>query len=235
MPPNTRSVLWNTLKGLGWTPEKGFTSHTVVELSTILTDMGYDPAEVLAVAVAEDLQKQASETPPDPPRSNAPDPGELPGQRQSLDPDVIRVDDFGRQWYQEEVRKPDYPKPRGRRVLKYLDTGVQRKTEINGEYIETFEVAGEGPGRPAEIKITLPSYQVGIYKDPRFPFKMHCYNGREGFAFFEVQDYFGGAEMVPPTCKRVYIENELCYDPRSVINTIQTIHRQLVLQGGRSE
>jgi hypothetical protein len=168
-----------------------------------------------------------------PPRSNAPDPDELPGQRindNSSGP--IRIDDKGREWYQEEVRKPAYPKPRGRRVLKYVETGVKTETVRNGEYIETFEVAGEMQGRPAEVKITLPSFQVGIYKDPRFPFKIHTYNGREGFDLFEVQKYYGGAELVPASCKRVYIENNLCYDVRSVIQTIQAEYRQLQLQKG---
>ena len=136
-----------------------------------------------------------------------------------------------RKWHQEEVRKPAYPKPRGRRVLKYMDTGVTTQTVRNGDYVETFEISGEQVQRPAEVKITLPSYQVGIYTDPRFPFKIHCYNGREGFNLFDVQDYFGGSEMVPETCKKVYIENDLCYDIRSVIRTIQTEHRQLQLMG----
>ncbi len=167
------------------------------------------------------------------PMNNQADPEELPSQRlnTALPDDVIRVDDEGRMWYQEEVQKPAYPKPRGRRVLKYVEHGVKTETVQNGEYIETFEIAGEGPGRPAEVKITLPSYQVGIYKDPRFPFKIHCYNGREGFALFEVHEFYGGAELVPEMCKRIYIENDLCYDIRSVIRAIQAEHRQLQLTG----
>jgi hypothetical protein len=112
-----------------------------------------------------------------------------------------------------------------------MDRGVVTETVQNGEYIETFEVAGKGAGKPAEVKITLPSYQVGIYKDPRFPFKIHCYNGREGFNLFEVAEYFGGVELVPEECKRVYIENDLCYDIRTVIRAIQTEYRQLQLTG----
>lgn len=162
-----------------------------------------------------------------------PDPDELPGQRlNTQDEDTpIRVDELGRAWFQEEVRKPAYPKPRGRRVLTYMDTGVRKETVQNGEYMETFEVAGVGEARPAEVKITLPSYQVGIYKDPRFPFRVHTYNGREGFNLFEVEHYYGGAELVPATCKRVYVENDLCYDVRSVIQSIQNEYRQLQLMG----
>jgi hypothetical protein len=84
---------------------------------------------------------------------------------------------------------------------------------------------------PAEVKVTLPSYQVGIYKDPRFPFKIHCYSDREGFNFFEVADFYGGVELVPQECKRIYIENDLCYDIRSVVRAIQNEHRQLQLMG----
>jgi hypothetical protein len=238
MPPNTRAVLWNALKDLGWTPEKGFTGYTVAELSAVLTDMGHDPDALVSAAQPQhdtrmqEAQEQPWEPVPEPARSNTPDPSEMPGQRQNMPLGVIRIDDQGRQWYQEEVRKPAYPKPRGRRVLKYLETGVKTETVQNGEYVESFEVAGELQGRPAEVKITLPSYQVGIYKDPRFPFKIHCYNEREGFDLFEVQEYYGGAELVPPSVKRIYIENELCYDVRSVIQTIQAEYRQLVLQGG---
>lgn len=182
---------------------------------------------------------EAQEAPPEPVSASpalrvqaGPDPDELPGQRlnKGLD-EPIREDEEGRIWFQEEVRKPAYPKPRGRRVLTYMETGIKTETVQNGEYMETFEVSGNGPERPAEVKITLPSYQVGIYKDPRFPFRIHCYNGREGFDLFEVQDFYGAAELVPETVKRVYIENDLCYDIRSVVRTITNEHRQLQLQG----
>ena len=161
------------------------------------------------------------------------DSNELPGQRLNTQPEdePIRIDEMGRAWYQEEVRKPSFPKPRGRRVLKYMERGVKVDTVQNGEYVETFEVAGEGSPHPAEVKVTLPSYQVGIYKDPRFPFKIHCYNEREGFNFFEVCEFYGGPELVPEGCKRVYVENDLCFDIRSVVRAIQNEHRQLQLMG----
>lgn len=159
---------------------------------------------------------------------------EMAGQRlnDSAELEPIRTDpDTGFVWYQEEVRKPAYPKPRGRRVLQYMDSGVQEQTVKNGEYVETFEVAGEGAGRPAQVKITLPSYQVGIYKDRRFPFKIHVYNEQRGFDLFEVQNYYGGAELVPADIKRVYVENVLCYDIRTTVQSIQREYRQLQLQG----
>lgn len=160
-------------------------------------------------------------------------PDEMPGQRQNTNVELepIREDDQGRIWYQEEVLKPAFPKPRGRRVLQYMEGGVETKTVKNGEFVETFEVAGTKNRRPAEVKITLPSYQVGIYKDRRFPFKIHTYNGNQGFDLFEVQNYYGGSELVPETVKRVYVENVLCYDIRTVVRAIQTEFRQLQLQG----
>lgn len=163
----------------------------------------------------------------------AANPDEMPGQRLN-EGDVwepIRTDDEGRVWYQEEVLKPAFPKPRGRRVLQYMDGGVETRTVKNGEFVETFEVMGTAQRRPAEVKITLPSYQVGIYKDRRFPFRIHTYSGRQGFDLFEVHHYYGGAELVPETIKKVYVENVLCYDIRTVVRAIQFEFRQLQLQG----
>lgn len=176
--------------------------------------------------------------PQEPPRApvavRPADPNEMAGQRQNsqgLD-EPIRIDpETGREWYQEEVLKPAYPKPRGRRVLTYMESGVQEQQTRAGQFTETFEVAGDGPARVAEVKITLPSYQVGIYKDPRFPFKIHTYNQVEGFDLFEVREYYGGAELVPASCKLMYVENVLCYDIRSVVRSIEAEFRQLQLTG----
>jgi len=163
-----------------------------------------------------------------------PEIGEMAGERQNTKDaeEILYVDEEGKAWIQKEVRKPAFPKPRGRRVLRYQDPGVVRKTVKEGDYTETFEIAGDPRNaQPAEIKITLPSYQVGIYRDPRYPFKVITYNGREGFNYIEVEEYYGGAELVPPICKRVYVENVLCYDMRSVIRAINEEFRQLSLSG----
>jgi hypothetical protein len=199
---------------------------------------GLDPDSLFAHPQLGPPPAQPVPTPPvqlpptEPLRQNRPNPDELPGQRTlNEDAEVIRIDDAGRMWYQEEVRKPAYAKPRGRRILRYVEKGVQTETVKAGEYVESFEVEGQGPGKAAEIKITLPSYQVGIYKDPRFPFKIHCYGGSEAFDLADVEQYYGGVELVPSTIKRVYIENDLCYDIRSVIQTIQAEFRQLQLTG----
>lgn len=251
-----RSLLWKALKADGWVPERPFVKYSLENLRTeagqrelSLTPPEPGPAPEAPLQAPERPQEPLAAAPtpapvlppfaapapaqaPLPPVSG-PDPNEMPGQRTNTKPEdePIRRDEYGRLWYQEEVRKPSYPKPRGRRVLRYMETGVEQLTVQNGEYAETFEIAGSGPGTAAEVKITLPSYQVGIYKDPRFPFKIHCYNEREGFDLFEVEQFFGGPELVPDTVKRMYVENDLCYDIRSVIRTIEAEHRQLQLTG----
>lgn len=82
-----------------------------------------------------------------------------------------------------------------------------------------------------QAKITLPSYQVGIYKDPRFPFKIHEYNDVRGFDFFEVNDFYGGSDLVPAAIKRMYVESSLCYDIRTVVRAIEDEARHLQLTG----
>lgn len=239
MSQQIKSALYSRLKDAGWEPSLHYREYSEQQLRNELDRLGIS-AEGLE-APQEPAAGPQDDQPPQSffglekpaPAPAGPDPEELPGQRlnTSTPDDVIRVDERGRKWHQEEVRKPAYPKPRGRRVLTYTDTGVRTETVKNGEYIESFEVAGNENSRPAEVKITLPSYQVGIYTDPRFPFKIHCYDGREGFDLSEVQAYFGGSELVPETVRRVYVENVLCYDIRSVVRTIQAEHRQLQLTG----
>jgi hypothetical protein len=218
MTARRKADLWEMYKQVA-TPVRHYRDYTEAELERLLRGAGVD--------VEGSLKSEPL------PETQQPDPNEMPSQRLNTqaEDEVIRVDELGRKWYQEEVRKPAYPKPRGRRVLKYVETGVDTRTVQNGEYVETFEVAGNRAGVPAEVKITLPSYQVGIYKDPRFPFRIHCYNGREGFDLFDVEEFYGGSELVPAPVKRVYIENDLCYDIRSVIRAITDEHRALMLSG----
>jgi hypothetical protein len=241
-----RAALWRQLKEMGWASDRPFVKYSLEDLRAEVELFSHPQIQVPAEEYPElelpatpevvwagepSPLRQPKEAPTAP--MSGPDPNELPGQRTNTKPEdePIRTDEQGRVWYQEEVRKPSYPKPRGRRVLRYQETGVDQVSIQNGEYTETFEIAGSGPGVPAEVKITLPSYQVGIYRDPRFPFKIHCYNGTEGFDLFEVEEFYGGSELVPATVKRIYVENHLCYDIRSVIRTIEAEHRQLQLTG----
>ena len=142
----------------------------------------------------------------------------------------LRVDEDGLIWYQDEVLKPSTSRPRARRKLSYLDPGVKTQTTGDGRFVETFEVAGDTQ-RMLEVKITLPSYQVGIYKDPRFPFKIHIYNGNRGFDLFDVDAFYGGGDMVPKEILRVYVGNDLCYDMRTTIREIQAEARRLQMKG----
>lgn len=253
MSTHYKSILYKQLQATGVPLTRPYREWTLYQLKEALMEQGVEPADrddeqpeeeaPPAEFFGYESPAPAPESPAPAPApkleettvvmSSRPDPNELPGQRLNTHTkdEVIRIDEAGRKWHQEEVRKPAYPAPRGRRILKYMDTGVRTETVKDGKYVESFEVAGNESSRPAEVKITLPSYQVGIYTDPRFPFKIHCYDGREGFDLEEVQAYYGGSELVPLTCKRLYIENELCYDIRSVIRTIQEEHRHLQLTG----
>ena len=163
--------------------------------------------------------------------SNRADPSELPGQRLNSQPEnsVIRVDEQGRQWYQEEILKPGQARPRGRRVIKYVDRGVKTETATSNGYTETFEVEGD-QYIPSEVKVTLPSYQVGVYKDPRFPFKINTYQGKQGFDFDDVAEFFGGADLVPTDVKRTYVSSVLSYDIRTTVRAIEDAYRRLQLE-----
>ena len=242
MSQSDKAHFYNALKKAGVTFDKHYREYKTPELAEAyqkLVDAGaIEVDNTPPTAAPPPVVDPAAPKPPPPPAAPAiprapANPDEMPGSRlNSKSPEQpIRVDENGLVWLQEEVRKPAYPKPRGRRVLKYLETGFKEETIKDGEYVETFEVAGDAPGRPAEVKITLPSYQVGIYRDPRFPFKIYVYNENRGFDLFEVQDFYGGPELVPEEIKRVYIENVLCYDIRTTVRAIQSEFRQMQLAG----
>ena len=141
----------------------------------------------------------------------------------------IRKDSMGNLWFQEEIRKKGYASARARRKLQYMDSGFKTVTNrLPDGSTETVEVAGEEL-TASTVKITLPSYQVGIYLDSRFPFKIHVYADARGFDREEVEDYYGGYDRVPTEVKRIYVENVLCYDMRTVIRAIEDEARRLRL------
>jgi len=148
--------------------------------------------------------------------------------------DPIRIDSRGRLWFQDEVRKAAIAKPRMRRKLSYKDTGVRTVTTRNvlGLVEESFEVAGDRTV-DMEVKVTLPSWQVGIYLDPNLQdFRIHVYGDQRGLDRMDVLRYFGGKDLVPSTCKTVYVGNDLCYDINSVRDTIERIYRENILRIG---
>jgi hypothetical protein len=249
MSQTVKAAYFNALKDAGVKFDKHYREYSTEELKAAYLKLSEGVDLDIPTETVPDLPPLEEPPPPgffgfegpppeDPPAPSAEvkaaDPNEMAGQRQNSQPvdKPIRIDpETGREWYQEEVLKPAYPKPRGRRVLTYLEKGVKEERVRAGQFVETFEVAGDEVARVAEVKITLPSYQVGIFRDPRFPFKVHTYNGLEGFDLFEVRDYYGGAELVPEMCKLVYVENVLCYDIRSVVRAIEAEYRQLQLTG----
>lgn len=231
MSQSEKAGYFRALKDAGVQFDKHYREYTTAELKAAYAKLVEADPELAAPRPAP---RPAAPKRPDlsiPVRPR--DPEEMAGARLNTkaEDEPIRVDDQGRIWYQEEVVKAGYAKPRGRRVLKYTSSGTKTQTVQNGEYLESFEVAGDGPKVAGEIKITLPSYQAGIYKDPRFPFKIHTYNGNRGFSFFDVAQYYGGQDLVPLSIKKVYVANVLCYDIRTTIRTIQSEYRQLQLAG----
>lgn len=233
MSQSDKARYYQALKAEGVEFTKHYREYSTSELKIAWDQMNPGreiPQMPPAAAPAQPAPQAARSAPPLAQR----DPNELAGQRlnsKTMD-DPIRTDEDGKVWFQEEVLKPAYPKPRGRRVMKYMDAGSVEKTVVNGDYVETFEVSGDPQNaKMSEVKVTLPSFQVGVYRDPRFPFKVITYNGNEGFDLVGVQNFYGGSELVPPSVKRKYVENVLCYDIRSVVAAINAEYRQQQLSG----
>lgn len=226
MSQQERAALWRELKDAGVEFPQHYRDYDVETLRKAV-------AELRASQEKQPVQTPAEVTPaPLPIKHAAPD--EHAGLRTNTkDADEpLRTDENGLIWYQDEVLKSAFPRPRLRRVLDYTDSGTKTTTVKGADgFTESFEVPGE-QRVAAQVKVTLPTYQVGIYKDPRFPFKIHTYNGRRGFDLFEVQDYFGGPDLVPEAVQRIYVSSTLCYDMRTTIREIQQLARQLgVLRG----
>ena len=146
--------------------------------------------------------------------------------------DPLRVDSLGRVWFRDEVPKPAIPKRRMIRRTKTMSSNVvEIKTKRpDGGFDESFEVAGDEQ-HEIEVKITMPSSQVGIYRDPRFPFKIHQYNGRRGFDHDEIRDYYGGLDLIPSSvrAKTIYIDSDLCFDMNAVRDAIEREYNMKVL------
>ena len=214
-------------------------AQTVTSLAEVVLAQQARPAPA-AAAPAPAPVPDAAPTPdwgPAPKAVPAPqlNPNEHAGVTQNThtEDEVLETDEHGNQWYQREVPKAGYAKPRGRRVLRTYDSAVRTETIQNGEYTETFEVSGDVRNSEAtEIKITLPSYQTGIYRAPNMPFRIHTYNGVRGFSMTDVDKYYGGADLVPATVKRMYVSTDLCYDIQTVIRAIETEYRDRVLKTG---
>ena len=230
MTQQERKALWDELLALGWQPEKHYREHNVEELKSTLMYYRQTPAPTADRPLDQGILDQARFD-----QLREAEPDTVAGIRRSDGEEIIRIDPDGKQWIMDEVTKPGYPKPRGRIVRDYVDSGF-KTVEIkdgNGSVVERYEMPGEAQTR-SQVKITAPSYQVGIYRDPAVLgefFKIHTYNGAQGFDFFDVEKYWGGRRLIPATCKRIYVSTTLCFDIESVIQAINDEYREKVLRG----
>lgn len=232
MTQENKSALWQTLKAAGVEISKPYRQCSEEELEHAVAYLRQEQAKTSMAGVVPAPER--GDRGPIDRFAHVPvmpaDPNEMAGEMLNTHTELtpIRKDEDGRVWFQNEVRKPAYAKPRGRRVLTVQEHDTKQVTVPSGQFTESFEVPDrDSPLRPTTIKITLPSYQVGIYQDPRFPqFKTICYGGNEGFDFEDVQRFYGGPELVPSDVQRKYVENVLCYDQRTVIRAIEAEYRQ---------
>lgn len=224
MSQGDKSALYQALTRAGWKPEKHYREYSTADLEGIANDL-----------LAES-QRPQPQRPPEPKGSIQQEPSgrwEQPAAPPLLSnmQEPIRTDPDGKVWYADEVRKLATPGPRKRRKLSYVDSGTKVETVQIGQFMESFEVAGDQT-HTQEVKITLPTYQVGLYRDPRLPFLIHIYNNNRGFDLFEVQKYYGGsADLVPSEILKTYVGNDLCYDIRTTIRAIEAEARQLRMRG----
>lgn len=255
-----RKELWDELKTRGFQPTKHYRDYSVGELrSQLASERSYAAQQEVRQAPAPEPEDdfpvptfQVPETTAQPqPSAPAPDPrfeqtvqalrdqpaDTVPGLRLNThgEEKPLRIDADGKIWYKDEITKASYPKERGKRVIEYVDPGV--KTQIirdsNGSIVESFEMPGD-QHRISQARISLPAYQIGLYRDPALLgefFKIHVYQDRRGFDLFDVERYFGGKHQIPQTCKRTYVDTVLCYDIDSVLQAIQDEYREKLKNG----
>lgn len=178
MTQQEKKALWDELTNAGVKPHKHYREYTTDELKVGVQQL-HEKLAALAPSPEPEIAGDPFSFPDDDEllahqttRANQHrEPDQHAGLRTNLPEDeAIRIDEFGVTWYQDEVRKPGFAQPRGRRKVTYEDPGV-RKVELkdaNGSMVESFEMPGDQK-RIEEARVTLPSYQVGIYKSPAYP------------------------------------------------------------------
>ena len=218
MSQGDKSALYQALTQAGWKPEKHYREYSTADLESI----------------ANQMLGEAARTKPADPKPKGPTRQEQPRPAAPVVADMrtpIRTDPDGKVWYADEVRKLASPGPRKRRKLSYVDHGTKVETVQIGQFMESFEVAGDVV-RTEEVKITLPTYQVGLYRDPRLPFLIHVYNNNRGYDLFEVIKYYGNSpDLVPQEIQKTYVGNDLCYDIKTTNRAIENEARQLRMRG----
>ena len=143
MSQEDKSRYYQALKAEGVEFTKHYREYSTEELAAAYQQLQANKTPEQPTAGDEDEAPAsffgfAEPTPePEPPKREreapvrAADPTEMAGQRQNqlAEDEPLRTDpETGFIWYQEEVRKPAAPKPRGRRVLQYTDTGSSTET-----------------------------------------------------------------------------------------------------------
>lgn len=215
MAETNRSALWQALKAVNYPFTKKYQEYTGPELEAI-------HQELLAVQAAKTGVA-----------GRAKDETELPTQRRSDDMEPIRTDENGRVIFQEEIQKSSLAKPRGYRVFREMGTGVKQiTTERDADgYTETIEVP-DGSRKPLEVKVGIPTWQVGIYLDPQFPmFKIVEYRSARGFWRQDVEAFFGGPDVLPEGLETIYVGNLMAYPIRDVVVAINREYNQLQKRG----
>jgi len=213
MASTDRSELWQVLKSIDYPFTKKYNEYTVEELKAIYNQLLAEQAAKTGIAGAEK------------------DKNELPTQRRHEELAPIRTDERGRVWFQEEIQKSSLAKSRGYRIFREIGTGTKSVTIDSGDgYTETIEVP-DGSKKPLEVKVGIPTWQVGIYKDPQFPFRIVEYRSNRGFMRQDVEEFFGGPDVLPEGIDTHYVGNLICYPIREVITAIQREYNQLQKRG----
>lgn len=224
MAAKDKSELYRELKEAGYEFKKHYREYTIKELEDI------SATELSAGYGLDDLERDLLEG------NRAQDPNELPTQRRGHEDEIIRVDEAGNEWYQEEIIKEGSAKPRGYRIHRELTADVEEvkitdTDQFGTTYTETIEVAGSKQ-RPMEARVGIPTWQVGIYRSPQFRFaRIVKYRDRVGFLREDIDTYFGGEDVIPEGVKRIHVGNLICYDMKSVTTAIQREHNTLLRRG----
>lgn len=159
MSRQTKSELYGFLKESGYKFDKHYREYNLDELREVCAEYPETgnplykafSTTMASESIAVDELESTAESLPSV-MANVPvreiDENEMAGQRLNThaEDEPIRIDENGLVWYQEEVRKPAYPKPRGRRVLRYNDPGVKKEEVRAGQFTESFEVPGDQKG-----------------------------------------------------------------------------------------
>lgn len=216
MSQSERGELYRQLKDAGYTFSKHFREYTLQELKSIYSQQAAEVHRRTGVELAQQ------------------DPSEMPSQRRGQEDLPIRSDLDGKIWFQEEIVKKGQAAPRGYRIHREMSSDTKEVTITTSEgegYTETFEVAGENK-RPMEARVGTPTWQVGKYRIPHLlPFMVVCYREAQGYDRLEVEQFFGGPDVLPENIQTVYVGNLLCYDIRSVNIAIQREHNLLMRKG----